>query len=405
MNLIFLSWAYPPMRYPRATQVARLAHHIKHRPFELYCLAHDDGRMAFSIEEKGDIVITRIPPSLAARTLARLMPSRRDAIFGYDAAIYWWKRAAAAVADSSVPGPNDILVTFGQPMSDHLAGMRLKREFGMHWIAHFSDPWADNPFLKGTLARKRASRRERRVIGAADALIFVSPEARDLVMAKYPEDWRRKAHVLPHAFEPALYPNKKPEGDKLVLRYLGNFYGERGPEPLYRALGALRERDRELFGRIRVELIGSQSPRHRQSPALAALAVLAPEMVAIKPPVSYAESLALMKTADVLLTIDAPFKTSVFLPSKLVDYIGAERPIVGLTPPGAAARVIRELGGWVAPPGDSQEGAAAIESALVWAQANRGASWGDRETRREYTVTAVATGFENIVDQLRREGS
>lgn len=400
MTLIFVSWCYPPMRYPRAVQVERLARHVKLRPLEVFCVAPEGGRVVHEFDSASDIVVTRIPPSPLARVLGKLVPSRRDVVQMLDAALYWWKRAVDCVTDVCVPARGDVLVTFGQPMADHLAGLRLKRDFGMSWIAHFSDPWADNPFITGSFARRRARKREAKVIAGADALVFTSPETVELVMAKYPAECRRKAHVVPHCFEPALYPGLKPGGAALVLRYLGNFYGRRGPEPVYRALLSLRDRDPELFGRIRVELVGDMSPRHRQS---ALLAQLPPETVRILPSVSYRESLALMQTADLLLSIDAPFETSVFLPSKLVDYIGAGRPILGVTPPGTAARVIRELGGWVAHPENPEEIAAAIKSALAWAAANRGAPWGNPDIRAAYAAPGVAARFESIVNALAAE--
>ena len=385
------------MRYPRAVQVERLARHVRHRPLEVFCSAPEGGRVARVFDSASDIVVTRIPASPLARVFETLAPSRRDVVHTLDAALYWWKRAAGCIADACVPKRSDVLVTFGQPMADHLAGLRLKRDFGMIWIAHFSDPWADNPFLTSSLARRRARKLEAKVIAAADALVFTSPETVELVMSKYPGEWRRKAHVLPHAFEPALYAGQKPMGDKLTLRYLGNFYGNRGPEPLYRALLFLRERAPELFKRIRVELVGNMSSRHRQSSALARLP---PETVRISPPVAYRESLSLMKSADLLLSIDAPFENSVFLPSKLVDYIGAGRPILGITPPGTAARVIRELGGWVAHPDNAEEIAAAIKTALDGAEANRGAPWGSPGVRADYAAPRVAARFESIVNSL-----
>jgi hypothetical protein len=66
--------------------------------------------------------------------------------------------------------------------------------------------------------------------------------------------------------------------------------------------------------------------------------------------VDYKTSLALMESADLLLVIDAPFDQSVFLPSKLVDYIGAQRPIFAITPPGTSAKLVSDLGGMVAHP-------------------------------------------------------
>ena len=59
-------------------------------------------------------------------------------------------------------------------------------------------------------------------------------------------------------------------------------------------------------------------------------------------------SLALMKNADYLFLIDAAVpsnRQSVFFPSKLAEYLGSGKPIVGLTPKqGATARILRELG-------------------------------------------------------------
>jgi hypothetical protein len=112
---------------------------------------------------------------------------------------------------------------------------------------------------------------------------------------------------------------------------------------------------------VEVELIGSIPAQFRDS---AALHSLPPHTVRLMPPVDYKTSLALMQSADLLLNIDAPSEISVFLPSKLVDYIGAGRPILGITPPGTASRVIRELGGWLADPSDPEAIASTLESAL-----------------------------------------
>jgi hypothetical protein len=65
--------------------------------------------------------------------------------------------------------------------------------------------------------------------------------------------------------------------------------------------------------------------------------------VQFKGSVDYLKSLELMKTADYLILIDAPSETkSIFFPSKLVDYIGANKPIVVISPDGTSRRVALE---------------------------------------------------------------
>ena len=52
---------------------------------------------------------------------------------------------------------------------------------------------------------------------------------------------------------------------------------------------------------------------------------LPPGLVTVRPRVPYDESLRLTRDADALLVVDAPSaEPSVFLPSKLVEYIGAQ---------------------------------------------------------------------------------
>ena len=41
----------------------------------------------------------------------------------------------------------DVLITWGQPMSDHIAGLQIKKKTKIKWVAHFSDPWIDNPYM------------------------------------------------------------------------------------------------------------------------------------------------------------------------------------------------------------------------------------------------------------------
>jgi glycosyltransferase involved in cell wall biosynthesis len=287
-----------------------------------------------------------------------------------------------------------VLVTFGQPMVDHLAGLSIKRKTGVRWIAHFSDPWADNPF-DPKAANWRAS--EEAVLQAADLAVFTSGETVDLVYAKYPASCREKARVLPHAYEASLYPEGTTANERLTVRYLGNLFVGRGPEPLLQALILLRDRSPGLLERTRFEFVGEAPSSFRNHPLIAQLA---PECVQFLSKVDYHQSLALARSADLLLNIDAPADVSVFLPSKLIDYVGAGRPIFGITPPGAAAGLIRDLGGWVADPADPSQIAAQLTSALAYVEERPNTSWGNSRIRSRYEAGAVARMFEQLVDEL-----
>jgi glycosyltransferase involved in cell wall biosynthesis len=399
VRLLFLSWSYPPMLYPRATQVARLAAHMKSRPLEIYCLA-PSGDCVFRASDPSNAVdLVRIPRSLPARILERVFAGRRHrTLQEYDVRYLWWRKAARQIVRTH-PSGDDVLVTFGQPMIDHLAGLMIKRKTGVRWIAHFSDPWADNPF--DPIARKWLTS-EAAVLKSADLAVFTSQETVDLVYAKHPRAWRAKARVLPHAYDASLYPQVGTKNDHVIVRYLGNLFAGRGPEPLLEALAILNSRSPEILRGVRFEFIGEAPSSGTTNPLLSQLPS---QCVKFLPRVSYLQSLALAKSADLLLNIDAPATTSVFLPSKLIDYVGAGRPIFGITPPGTAATLINSIGGWVADPTQPEQISRQLSTALAYIAQRQAEPWGNAAVRMTYEASAVAASFERMIAQLTSDPS
>ena len=73
--------------------------------------------------------------------------------------------------------------------------------------------------------------------------------------------------------------------------------------------------------------------------------------------------------ANLLLVIDGSDDLSVFLPSKLIDYLGAGVPILGIAPPGASADLLTRLRARVVDPRKPE--AVALRSAIAEAAQRR----------------------------------
>ena len=356
---------------PRATQVSRLLAELPAlgwRPTTICLAPRRAGSHWFNgagAEPPRGVELVRVPSPeewTPLRAAWRVAPSLRDRPDRSRVWVPGATRAAIRVADrDAVAG----VITFAQPWSDHLVGLRVSRTAGVPWVAHFSDPWADSPYAT---ARQRSiwRRMEEDVVREASALVFVAKETADLTMAKYPEEWRKKVSIVPHGFDPHVaadaatrqhQPNRP-----LRLVYTGRFYSAiRTPTSLLRALAALNARE-PVAGALEVTFIGPHIDEFR--PDAAALGVDA--FVRFRDRVPPAEAARAAADADVLLVIDAPSeRPSVFLPSKLVDYLPFRKPILGLTPePGAAACLLRRLGCPVAPPEDVPGIASAVADLL-----------------------------------------
>ena len=95
----------------------------------------------------------------------------------------------------------DLIISWSQWHSIHLVASKIKKKYpSLQWVSHFSDPWADNPFLARFLGYKASQYFfERRVIKNSNAINFTTNLSRELVMSKYPLSWMDKTYVTPHS--------------------------------------------------------------------------------------------------------------------------------------------------------------------------------------------------------------
>jgi hypothetical protein len=243
----------------------------------------------------------------------------------------------------------DVVITCSQPHANHLVGLSLKKRTGMPWIAYFSDPWSRNPYAQYSSKWLAAHHRtlEAKVLKGADRVLFTSPEMLRLAEEDHGPDLQGKSGVLPHCFIPEWYgpsQERTPQHAPIRLLHTGHFYGPRSPEPLLRALGRIQKRQ-TLVGRLEIHNYGNMPASHLDMRAREGLG----NIVHVHPVIPYLDSLALMRKHDALLLVDArstQHSESVFLPSKLIDYLGSGTPVMAITPvPGCTARVVSECGG------------------------------------------------------------
>jgi len=311
-----------------------------------------------------------------------------------------WAAPAAGELLAMRPEAGDVLVTFASPMSVHLAGLEVVRSVpGLRWAAYFGDPWVTNPMIRRIApARILHARLERRVVEAADMLVFPCAEMRDLTLSGYPSSISDKARVVSHGYEEALYPAAVPprDGKPFIVRHLGSLYGSRSPSDLISALALIGDGSPSLLDTMRFEFYGHSSSGGE-------ISALPPGLVTFHPQVPYLESLALMSTADALLVITPSEEESgAFLPSKLVDYAGAGRPVIGICRPGACERLVGGLGGWVCgtgSPGSVADGLASLVRYLESAVDRRN-PWGDPAVRASLRAEETGRIFGGFLEEL-----
>ena len=157
MRILAISYFLPPMLYPQAIQIGRLLAYasaeiavVSGRGDEhgqaLDCYRDLDRKFSFHVDVphrsrlRGRIfhMAQRFAPFYA-----RVPDEYRGWVSKAERSL--WSRIEEAEFRP------DVLVTFGEPMSDHILGLQIHRRLGVPWVAHFSDPWVDNPFRQSNL--------------------------------------------------------------------------------------------------------------------------------------------------------------------------------------------------------------------------------------------------------------
>ena len=229
----------------------------------------------------------------------------------------------------------DAIHTVSFPCSSHLIGYELKKEFGLPWIAHFYDPWVDNP-LRNIPNSKRVedAQMESWVAEHADAIIHSNHIIRNCWIERYGGTVKDKIHIIPFgysdeqvtAFKP--FKGTLPQSNKVVLSYIGTCAGDRNFQSLIKAVEMLYNDNPSCKEKLEIRLLGNLLDCDRQiidEKKLWNIFTYVGRKPQSELPKYYQES-------DVFLVIDSPQNRNVFFPSKLVDYFYYQKPILGISP-------------------------------------------------------------------------
>jgi len=236
----------------------------------------------------------------------------------------------------------DIIISRSMPIVSHKVALKIKDKYPfIPWIAEFSDPWTASTYKKYPfgIGKRKDKKYEQKIFLLADKIIATSDRTAELFKRQYP--WaEEKIKAIPNFYDEEEFKDIN-EGitkvpGKFIVLYTGNFYGIRTPEYLFKAL---KELEKQGITNITVILIGNLGKFKK----LIKKYNISKELLQIRNSITHVKAIEILKYADAYLLIDAPSKEpSVFLPSKLVEYLYMRRPILALTSEGTVKDILKE---------------------------------------------------------------
>lgn len=242
-----------------------------------------------------------------------------------------WAYLASRVAKQKLSEHNyACVITKNYP--SELLGCFLKRKYGLPWVATWNDPYPHErfpePYGKGPHARLSLLKRPilKQMAIYPDAHIYPSSRLKDY-MQSYLNVNPDKVHVIPHIVE-GQSGNVSAEKETSCLRvcYIGCLDGPRQPWTTLEAISMFRKASPE--SRIQIDFIGTYPDGSVEKTKELGIS----DIVSFNSPVSYKESLELLKKYQVALIIEAPCPEGVFLPSKVSDAMSAGLSVFAVSP-------------------------------------------------------------------------
>lgn len=373
-KVLIVSYYYPPSAEMGAFRILRFTRHLPDFGFQPYVLTVQN-RSHGSIDPA---LLNDIPPDVRViKTFSaehRLLRAPRLVgldprwIFLPDTHIGWLPfavhRGAAIIRREDI----DVMLASGPVFTSLLIGCRLKQKTGVPFVADFRDPWTQSVFTTHPTAlhRRMERRMEHAVLNAADYVVTTTEAMRQAMIETYPFLANRSV-VISNGYDAEDFDGlvREPSSGRFTIVYVGRIYGPRTTGHFLTAVRRLVDRDSALRESMRIVFAGPRD--HRTESLVNGLRLR--EVVDFLGFVPHRAGLQLMVNADVLLLLMAREEavgagsSTIVIPGKTFEYLGARRPILALVPEGAVSAMIRETGsGLVVPPDETSKIEGAIRS-------------------------------------------
>jgi len=268
-----------------------------------------------------------------------------------DEQIAWWSTVAGARLSQHC----DVIYASCSPFSSALSGAWIKRLTGKPLVLDFRDAWSLNSHAHWSpYQRWWIEHIERFVVRTCDRLILNTWSAERAYRQLYP-DYAEKCLTIPNGYDTLTPAAGDRSSGVFRIVHVGNFYGNRSPTALLRALAALARDDVEFVhvGTANEELLSVRGAR-----------------VTCIPPVSHEKALEIMRGASLLYLKqghEPGVSTYLAVASKTYEYLATGLPILADCPESDNAELVRQHASraYVVTSGLAQDVAQALERAYA----------------------------------------
>jgi glycosyltransferase involved in cell wall biosynthesis len=291
-------------------------------------------------------------------------------LFFPDDQVGWLPFALRAALQSGGGTRFDAVFSTSSPVTSHLIAGLFARLTGTPWIAEFRDPWIGNALAAPLpwLHRRLQTKLERWIVRSADRVVCVTPSLSRMYQRRYPGAavvTVTNGYDRSERREPATATAGNADRPFRIV-YTGTLYRESELSIFLEGVDRLVRRRPDLAGGLEVVFYGEVTApcravaerfiREGHLGGVLRFAGFVPRHVALE---------ALTEADAALVLLGGGPGMGLFVGGKLYDYIGQDRQILAMVPPGDARDVLEGLSWGVIADPDPADVERAVELLLA----------------------------------------
>lgn len=295
-----------------------------------------------------------MPKEFIRKTLSRIS----KAIFIPDNKNSWARKAYEAAKELLQKEKFDIIFVSVPPYSGFITAAKLKREFGIPLFVDYRDLWYGNhfAFYPTPYHRYKHKKLEYAALRASDKIVAINRRIKENLLLTYPFLSFNDVVIIPHGYDPKDFEGtveKMEFPNKMKLTYAGIFYENITPEFLLKAFKQLSMERPDIAANIELEFIGYLRKENKK--LIQELGIS--EFIRDQGYLDHKETVKRLKASDILwMMIGQIQNADTISTSKLYEYFGSRKPILGCVVEGTAKIALQEYGAsFITQPDDIQE--------------------------------------------------
>ncbi len=337
-KLLLASYWYPPAVGAGAERAAAFIRYLPRHGWDCFLLTADRGGSALT---RGAAIAVRDPAGARGVSLEDYDPRRqrgwlqlcaREVVFP-DRFVFWGRAAGRPAVETVRREGIRLIVASFPPASVVSLALHVQRQTGAYLVLDLRDRWfgAGGYEPLCPVSRWRHARLERKAMSHSSAIITISEEMAEAVVAEHGYD-RRRIIVIPNGYEAAAPMSapvvsdeqgaqdaEKGKDDRLVISHVGTVIARNRPDLFLRSVAALQERG--ALQQIVFRFVGNLSGDYVRAAGLAAA-------VETTGAVPRDQAIDEMRGASALLLLTGAYVGRWGYNAKLFEYIRTGRPIV-----------------------------------------------------------------------------